>query len=51
MKKLKALGLGVAATGLSAILIGIPGLVICGGIGVGVLISESTKQFRNKEAQ
>ena len=51
MKKLKVLGFGVVATGMSAILMGIPGLVICGGIGVTALIHEATKQLKDKEEQ
>ncbi len=43
MKKVKAVGLGVVATGLSAVVVGIPGLVICGGIGVGALLLGAAK--------
>lgn len=48
MEKLKEIGIGTAvATGAGAVLAGIPGMVICGGVGVGALLLTIINSSKN----
>lgn len=48
MEKIKEIGIGTAvATGAGAVLAGIPGMIVCGGVGVGALLLTIINSAKN----